>query len=419
MPLADFEHDIKQHEIEQHVTQVYSVHESNVTAYLKYKDQQIKAAAKKKERNASVFDKLIKPFTPGPRLWVADLPEVLNTGDVLLFSAHSSDMGGNIIKFFTNTNWNHVGIVYKPETHRCYMLDWTAGLHVYDLVEVLRQDVYESGAWQEVAVRQLDFGPGVDRKEMEDKMESFIHQLIDTIGRAEYTMRDGTKKKAGLGEGLGNTSFPLAEGVSAFFKQLVAELNVPSCTSRRNQGVAVKDDLKTLFCSKFVAACFKSVGLIAPHRNAADFTPKAFAPEGDAFLDLQHGASLGRPIAISFEPLVARKAVVSLLRMVMDAPVVAVSSLNSARSEEERAARMVQRFARGIRAKKQARIIASVRRQMAAERQAQGGEGELYGDVRAREYRSLTKKINELKQSTYSGEASDPDQFYAELGLVE
>ena len=121
MPLADFEHDIKQHEIEQHVTQVYSVHESNVTAYLKYKDQQIKAAAKKKERNASVFDKLIKPFTPGPRLWVADLPEVLNTGDVLLFSAHSSDMGGNIIKFFTNTNWNHVGIVYKPEPHRCYM----------------------------------------------------------------------------------------------------------------------------------------------------------------------------------------------------------------------------------------------------------------------------------------------------------
>ena len=44
-----------------------------------------------------------------------------------------------------------MGIVYKPEPHRCYMIDWTAGLHVYDLVECLRMDVYESSAENESA----------------------------------------------------------------------------------------------------------------------------------------------------------------------------------------------------------------------------------------------------------------------------
>lgn len=407
-------------DIEKNVTVVHTVHDTNVTAYLKYKDAQIQQAAQAKNKTATVWDKLIKPFTPGPRVWVQDLPEMVHTGDVLLFSAHSSDLGGNIIKFFTNTQWNHVGIVYKPEPHRCYMIDWTAGLHVYDLVEVLRMDVYESGAWQEVAVRQLEFADGVDRVVMEEKLEEFLHSLIDGVGRSTYKYKDGTEKVAGLGEGIGNTSFPIGQGIKAFFHQVGAELHMPNCTTRK-KGVEVKDDLTTLFCSKFVAACYKGIGLIGSHRDAADFTPKAFAPEGDAFLNLQNGAKLGRPIAISFEPLVARKAVVSLLGAVMKAPVVAVNALSAARTEDEKAAKVVQRFMRGIKAMREARRVAEARKMAQAARQnASNGwffSKKSSAQLEVDPYKSLTKKISQLKGATFEGEASDPDKYLEELGL--
>lgn len=421
------DHETTAREIEKHVTEVHTVTEQNVTLYLKYRDSQIQKAAQAKNKTASIFDKLIKPFTPGPRVWVQDLPQMVRTGDVLLFSAHASDLGGNIIKFFTNTQWNHVGIVYKPEPHRTYMIDWTAGLHVYDLVEVLRMDVYETSAWQEVAVRQLEFADGVDRVMMEEKLEEFLHGLIDSVGRSTYKFKDGTQKVADLGEGIGNTAFPIGQGVKAFFKQVSAELHVPSCTTRKTKE-DVKDDLTTLFCSKFVAACYKGIGLIAPHRNSADFTPKAFAPEGDAFLDLQNGAALGRPIAISFEPLVARKAVVSLLGAVMRAPVVVVGALSTARTEDEKAARVMQRFIRGIRAIQMARRVAEARRKSVAERRssAAGGGGgwffrkkpsveEVPGETDP--YKELTKKISQLKNATFQGEVSDPDKYMDELGL--
>lgn len=45
--------------------------------------------------------------------------------------------------------------------------------------------------------------------------------------------------------------------------------------------------MKSLFCSKTVALCYKHVGLIPQHRGASDVLPKHFSTKYDYFLALQ------------------------------------------------------------------------------------------------------------------------------------
>ena len=310
-------------------------------------------------------------------MWVNDLPDLLRTGDVILFSAHADDRGANIIKFATRTKWNHVGIVYRPEPHRCMMFDWTGGLHVYNLVDILRQDVYESGAWQEVAVRQLMVGDGVDRGALEDAMEDWIFELIQSVGRSKYVVDDESGKgqvevEAELGDGIGNKSFPIGEAIGAFIDQLTSSL-LP-CVSHGRSDKPKEDNLRSLFCSKFVALCFKSVGLIGPGRNVSHFTPRSFAPEGDSFLDLQNGASLGPLMAVSFEPVVARNAMLDLLSLANHSVVtVTLGREATATTMERSAALMLQHWYRGFLMRREARLIARQRHYEHLYRQAVHG----------------------------------------------
>ena len=91
-------HQDSMKEIEKNVTDVRAIDEKNVTWYLKYKDAQIQQAAQAnpKSKITSVFDKLIKPFTPGPRVWIHDLPDLVHTGDVVLFSGANAHMAMSI-----------------------------------------------------------------------------------------------------------------------------------------------------------------------------------------------------------------------------------------------------------------------------------------------------------------------------------
>ena len=219
------------------------------------------------------------------RAWLHDIVKQVHTGDVILFSSlHSTS---NLTKYCTGSEWDHVGLVLRPSRLRdVYLLEWGGGLFVSKFMDrMLEYHVYDG---RKISIRQLrlsDMDKG-NRALIEEKIESFA----DTL----------------LREGLGNNEvIPMGQVLKAWRKQGV----------RGPEFAPVVDDLSQLFCSKLCAAAWKSAGLLAPNRPAADFLPKHFGEGFDAFLDLQFGARLSAETAISFEPQRLRGMVVSLLKL--------------------------------------------------------------------------------------------------------
>jgi len=214
------------------------------------------------------------------RTWVHDLPAKVHTGDVVLFS--SKHNASSITKFFTSSGWDHIGIVVKPSATQVFLLEWGGGLFVCPFVDRLVE--YYEGDGRLITLRQLQLG--AHRSRIEDQMEEFVDMLL----------------RSGLGS---NGAVPINQALKAVQKQHGAEKG----------GDAVVDDLENLFCSKTVAVCYKSVGLIAPNRDASLFLPKHFSARHDDFSDLQGGASLGPEIDISFEPKQIRQFTLALLAL--------------------------------------------------------------------------------------------------------
>ena len=75
------------------------------------------------------------PAAPMPQAkptWIKDLPSMVHTGDIVLFSSKHST--SNISKFFTNSSWDHIGIIVRPTPSRSYLIEWGGGLFASDLV---------------------------------------------------------------------------------------------------------------------------------------------------------------------------------------------------------------------------------------------------------------------------------------------
>ena len=78
-----------------------------------------------------------------PQIWIHHLTQAVRTGDVVLFS--SKHAASNITKFFTNSSWDHVGVVVKPTPRRAYLVEWGGGLFATELVERLSEyDQYDA-----------------------------------------------------------------------------------------------------------------------------------------------------------------------------------------------------------------------------------------------------------------------------------
>ena len=245
---------------------------------------------------------------PGERTWVHDLPRIVHTGDVVLFSSvHSTS---NITKVFTNSSWDHVGIVVRPRTDAIYILEWAGGLFIEPLVPRLTE-YYELDGRQ-IGLRPLKFKRG-EREAHERKLETFAAKML--------------REKRGA-----NTAIPVSEVVSAARKQLI---------SFGSGSAAVEDDLDALFCSKTVAACYKAIGIIAANRSAADVLPKHFDEAHEGFLELQGGAWLGPMLPLSFEPPALRQPVLRLLGLAGP-----TERRGQQRQKEDRAALRIQVAAR-------------------------------------------------------------------------
>jgi len=217
------------------------------------------------------------------RTWIYDLPKIVHTGDVILFSSKHST--SNITRTFTQSEWDHIGIIVKPDGKRCSIVEWGGGLFACNLVERLEE--YHTHDGREVVLRQLNVPPEM-RRRMEAQIERYALMLF----------------QSGYGQ---NRAIPVDEVVKAARRQLV-----PSSWFRRTQ--AKEDDLTRLFCSKTVTVIYKSAGLIDVKRSASNFLPKHYSLEHQEFLELQKGAALGPELPISFESASVRAPVVALLK---------------------------------------------------------------------------------------------------------
>jgi len=245
----------------------------------------------------------INTFRFTRRTWVHDLASQVKTGDIILFS--SKHNASYITNFFTQSGWDHIAMVVKPSPTQVFLLEWGGGLFVCPLEERL-MEYYESDG-RLITLRQLQLPHATNRNKIEDNIEEFVDMLL----------------RSGLGS---NAAVPFKEILQAAKKQNEKEVN---------KDEPVIDDLEELFCSKTVAVCYKSAGLIAPSRDAGMFLPKHFAADHDKFSDLQRGASLGPEIDISFEPKSIRKFTLAMLDLT-----------NPAKRKKKRAAELLQRAVR-------------------------------------------------------------------------
>mmetsp|Transcript_4984 Transcript_4984/g.11069 ORF Transcript_4984/g.11069 Transcript_4984/m.11069 type:complete len:417 (+) Transcript_4984:19-1269(+) len=212
----------------------------------------------------------------GLRMWVGDLENCCDTGDLILFS--TKDGGASAIRFFTGSEWNHVGIVLRTAS-RTLILEWAGGLYLSDLRSRLA-NYWKNGDAHIFTYRKLHFeGSGaVARKQI----LQFVDQLIT--------------------EGRGSGQFPVADVIPGWLGQIVSN-------KIQMNSVAIDDDLERLFCSKTVAVCYKAAGVLKASVDTNSVFPKHFSCKYDEFMQYQGGARLGREIDLSFEPSVRVRAV--------------------------------------------------------------------------------------------------------------
>lgn len=177
-------------------------------------------------------------------------------------------------------------MVVKPSASQIFLLEWGGGLFVCPFAERL-VEYYECDG-RLITLRQLQLG-AASRSRIEDAMEEFVDMLL----------------RSGLGS---NPAVPFKEVLRAAKRQMSGKVS-------ESGDEPIVDNLENLFCSKTIAVCYKSVGIIASNRDASLFLPKHFSARFDSFSDLQGGASLGPEIDISFEPKAIRKFTVALINL--------------------------------------------------------------------------------------------------------
>lgn len=263
-------------------------------------------------------------------------------------------------------------MVVKPSPTQVFLLEWGGGLFVCPLEERLTEYYQDDGRL--ITLRQLHLANSTDRNRIENNIEDFVDMLL----------------RSGLGT---NEALPFDEVLQAAKKQ----------NSAKNLGGVVVDNLEQLFCSKTVAVCYKSAGLIAASRDAAMFLPMHFATDRDAFCDLQRGASLGPEIDISFEPKSIRKFTLAMLDLT-----------NPAKRKKKRAAELLQRAVRRFLARAELRKRRSI---VGKAKDLVVGEGGLVSDLipkkTQKEKSEMLRKVSvfdkenprpQLTTSSYAGE---------------
>ncbi len=198
--------------------------------------------------------------------------DVLQTGDILLFSSYSPIM--RLWKKLTACHWTHVGIAMRSaETDQLLLWESTTLKTICDVhshraqsgVQVVLLSLRTATYKGEVSYRQLDFSQadaGVTRDDLSRKLTAFRKRVKDRPFEAD-----------------------LGKILKAFI----------DITRSRGKGA----DYSRLFCSELVAAAFKHAGFIDEGLPDEEYTPKDFVERPDI---LGKGVKLGPIEMFKFKP---------------------------------------------------------------------------------------------------------------------
>ena len=188
-----------------------------------------------------------------------------------------------------------------------------------------------------ITIRQLNLS-GLDRLELEAKLEAFAHQLLTDPARED------------------NNVFPLDDVAKQFFTRGI------------RQSEPVDDNLSRLFCSKTVAVMYKHIGLLSKEVDTIRVFPKHFGRKYDNLMRYE-GGKLGQEVDISFEPKTLRGITSALLHL--------PKSAWGALTGYERAVAILQNAARCWVAKRRAQLAREAKARDAQSKRPQPPLGEI------------------------------------------
>lgn len=200
----------------------------------------------------------------------SDIRNQLKTGDIILFSGKGGLSEG--IKFFTVSNWSHVGMVYKIDDP----LDPKGSVFCWESTTLSEIEDADTGKLTK-GVQRVEFSERLEKafaKGYEINVRPLSEALNDEMIRAlnkfrhEVSGRPYEKNKIEL----------LKSAYDGIFGDN-------------------EEDLSSLFCSELVAESYQAMGLLTEAVPSNEYTPKDFSTE--KHLDLELGYSLKNEIAIT------------------------------------------------------------------------------------------------------------------------
>jgi len=190
-----------------------------------------------------------------------------NSGDIILFD--NPIPATYVIKYATNSNWDHVGMILKYDPHKpqeTIMIEsMSCGVFICYAEERLRQVLDDSNPTK-IGWRKLS-GPN-NQAAWKKNLHQFAESLIDT----PYEQNFSEFVKAWIGED------QWAKAVLSMAGGALAE------------GATKGEDLNSLFCSELCAALYKHARVMDPRveRDSNAYSPKDFSSQSNASLTLQH-----------------------------------------------------------------------------------------------------------------------------------
>lgn len=205
---------------------------------------------------------------PRTSTYYRDIRPKLNTGDIVLFSGKGGISDG--IKWFTGSDWSHVGMVFNiPQMNIVLLWESTTLSNLKDVLDKKakrgvqlvplkeRVDTYKGA----IAVRQLQ----VNR----------TPRMMEALLAFRGEVRDRPYEQSKL------------ELIQSAYDGWLGEN---------------REDLSSLFCSELVAESYQRMGLLADQPPSAEYTPRDFASKSKHPLTLRLGARLGAEIKIRPDP---------------------------------------------------------------------------------------------------------------------
>jgi len=258
------------------------------------------------------------------------LPKSVDSGDIVLFNRRCTSMppyGAAICivaKFFSNSKWDHVGIVVRdPDSKQLFFLEADLGgvklrklsdrvtkSNSHDIavrrLSAMRTDEFRRQLWnfaQQMTGRPYETGSGLLQaaqavfdpltKQERERLHALLiekkEQLTDIQRELDNAVLTTYQRRVLLAERTRVTRN--VEILSARLNEVI-ESERPVSTKRMRR----EDDLARVFCSELVAASYQRLKLLEPYPRADSYTPRDFCSDPAASLKLLDRNRLSREL---------------------------------------------------------------------------------------------------------------------------